>query len=65
LHFYDISLPPGHAPAELEGLQVGEDLVVEKSTKPSGIMTAYLEAFAHRMPDVANPLISVTVATTL
>ena len=54
LHFYGISLPPGHAAAELEGLQIGEDFVVEKSTKPSRIMAAYLEALAHRVPDVAN-----------
>ena len=53
LHFDGISWPPGHAPAELEGLQVGEDLVVEKSTKPSGIMAAYLEALAYRVPGAA------------
>ena len=53
MHFYGISLPPGHASAELEGLQVGEDLVVEKSTKPSGIMAAYHEALSYRVPDVA------------
>jgi hypothetical protein len=53
LHFYGISLPPGHAPAELEGLQVGEDLVVKKSTKPGGIMAAYLEALAYRVPGAA------------
>ena len=44
MHFYGISLPPGQGPAKLEGLAVGEDLVVEKSTKPSRIMAAYLEA---------------------
>jgi hypothetical protein len=53
LHFYGISLPPGHAPAELEGLQVGEDLVIKKSAKPGGIMAAYLEALAHRVPGAA------------
>jgi len=53
LHFYVISLPPGHAPAELEGLQVGEDLVVKKSTKPSGIMAAYLESLANCVPGAA------------
>jgi hypothetical protein len=53
LHFYGISLPPGHTSAELEGLQVGEDLVVKKSTKPSRIMAAYLEALAHCMPGAA------------
>jgi hypothetical protein len=31
---YGIALPPGHAPSELEGLQVGKNLVVEKSAKP-------------------------------
>jgi hypothetical protein len=53
LHFYGISPPPGQAPAELEGLQIGEDLVVEKSTNPGGIMAAYLEALAHRVPGAA------------
>ena len=53
MHFYGISLPPGQGPAKLEGLAVGEDLVVEKSTKPSRIMAAYLEALIYSMPNVA------------
>lgn len=49
MHFYGIFPSPGHAPAELEDLQVEEDFVIEKSAEPSRIMAAYLEALAHRV----------------
>jgi hypothetical protein len=56
LHLCGVSLPPGHPPSELEGLQVGEYFVIEKSTKPCWIMTAYLEALTNRVPGAALTL---------
>ena len=35
----DITLPPGEAPAELERLQIGEDVVVEEAAQPAGVVT--------------------------
>jgi hypothetical protein len=53
LHLDGVTLPPGHVSAELKCLQVGEDFVVEKSTKPGWVMAAYLEALANSVPGAA------------
>jgi hypothetical protein len=47
--FYGVSLPPGHITAELKGLYAGEDIVIERSTKTSSVMDAYLKAFPNFM----------------
>lgn len=56
LQLYGVSLPPGHAPAELESLKVREDVVIEESAKLCGIVTAYLEALANFVASTAFSL---------
>jgi hypothetical protein len=51
-----IPLPPGQAPAELEGAQIRENLVVEKAAQPRRIVAAYLERISHRVTGVALSL---------
>jgi len=53
-----IALPPGEIAAELECLETGENIMIEKSAQAARIVTTDLECFPNLMAGTAVPLCS-------
>jgi hypothetical protein len=55
LEFDTVAFPPGHAASKLERREAGKYIVVEKSAKTAGIITAYFKRLSHLVPGTAAP----------
>jgi hypothetical protein len=54
LEFDAVPFPPGHASPKLESGKAGKNIMIEKPTEATGIMTAYFKRLSNLMPGAAT-----------